>query len=176
MKHVLAISILMMSPALTQASTWWVRTTPPIPSGTKHESRDSKVFSGTHMELNELCARSTWVQWSDRNRGFPVPPHPTAHQTREDCLKTEADVHMTPEAVQKMASNENAFASIMGTVTPAPTSTFFQLGHKIYAIGLENAKNGDGSLDIHIDERVATAGGKVILTDPHVLQLILQGA
>jgi hypothetical protein len=83
---------------------------------------------------------------------------------------------MTPDAVQKMQSNENAFATVMGTLTPEPASTFFDLGHKIYAIGLDHAKNADGSLNIHIDEHVATAGGHVILTDAHVLQLILQGA
>jgi hypothetical protein len=66
---------------------------------------------------------------------------------------------MTPAAVQSMKNNEEEFAKLMASFTSGTVAFFFALGHAIYAVGLQKAKNQDGSLDIHVSPTGATAGG-----------------
>jgi hypothetical protein len=112
--------------------------------------------------------------------GIPAPPGvPTGKsewRRNGPRVRKSADIHMTPGAVESMKQNEQLFANLMATFTAGTASLFFALGHEIYKFGLANAKNKDGSLDIHVSATGATAGGHPILLPPDTCVMILQGA
>jgi len=106
----------------------------------------------------------------------PGPPHPTGKtewRKIDPRVRTSADIHMTPAAVESMKDNEQLFADVMKFVG-GPTALFFELGHAVYAYGLAHAKNDDGSLDIHIDPTGAKAGNHLILLPVSTCMAIIQ--
>lgn len=120
------------------------------------------------------------IEWA-RFRGFP-PRLDTEWRPTGDVARLRADIHMTPEAVDRMKGNEKVFAEVMIKVCDLAdweiAKVFFQLGHALYEYGLDRSKNSDGSLDIRITNELGAFAGSdhknPILIDPMTCSAILQ--
>ena len=116
-----------------------------------------------------------FAEWG-RPKASP-PFFETEWRSTGEVGRSRADIHMTPEAVDKMKQNEKTFADVMITVCDGVAELCFRLGHAIYEVGLDASRNSDGSLDIRVTNFGAFAGHEhqnPILVDAATCSVILQ--
>ncbi|MHC2677003.1 hypothetical protein ACVI1J_009166 [Bradyrhizobium diazoefficiens] len=163
-------------------SSEWYPISPPIIEGRDEaDQKDDHAFAGTHMVFH---VKQGYLKYFEVRRdelpfgvkGPPIPTGATDWRRTGVRVRISADIHMTPDAVNSMRDNEQKFADLMATFTAGTATLFFALGHAIFAYGLANAVNPDGSLDIHIDPTGAKAGGHLILVPPDTCMMIIQVA
>jgi hypothetical protein len=168
-------------------SHYWIPAPPPanVRLSDQTEEKDHHSLLGTNVKIHFSQTQILYIEIVDEppiKAPFglpnpPFPPHPTGAKdwrNQGPHIRISADIHLSPAAVEQMASNEELFATIMATFTSGAAAIFFELGHQIYKFGLDHAKNADGSLDIHLTNIIATAGGNPILLPASTCAIILQ--
>lgn len=148
----------------------WIPVPGAVPSikNVRQKPKGNKAFPGTTVTLT---VTQPYVKHAEFKKptvlGVELPNEVPTGKTESRAIgpsvRSSADIHMSPKAVESMEENEDLFYKIMAKITGSPADLFFLMGHAIYEYGLGKAKNTkDGSLDIYVDVRAAKANGQII--------------